>query len=151
MTLFRSHSQPVQQLAADLALAQAAYYLPTALWPLIDDDSFQQVTGPKRDLWLVKTVCALLLAIGAALWLAGYRRRVAPESELLGFSCAASLVTVDLVYVARRRISPVYLLDALAETGLALGWLLLWARRWRSVDGGTGRATTTSESNARPE
>ena len=45
-------------------MCQAGYYLLTALWPLFHMDSFLKVTGPKTDLWLVKTVSVLLVAIG---------------------------------------------------------------------------------------
>ena len=39
-----------------------------------------------------------------------------------------ALGTIDVVYVAKRRISPVYLLDALAQAVLLVAWV-------RSVDG----------------
>jgi hypothetical protein len=32
----------------------------TGLWPLVSIGTFQQVTGPKTDLWLVKTVGVLI-------------------------------------------------------------------------------------------
>lgn len=35
---------------------------------------------------------------------------------------AAGLSLIDLVFVARRRISPVYLLDAAAEAALVAAW-----------------------------
>ena len=35
-------------------------YLATGLWPLFNIESFQQVTGPKTDLWLVRTVGVLV-------------------------------------------------------------------------------------------
>src|SRR3712207_8811708 len=41
--------------------------------------SFQAVTGPKTDLWLVKTVGVLVIAIGSVLCSAGLRRQAAPE------------------------------------------------------------------------
>jgi len=38
---------------------QGLYWLVTGLWGLIDVHSFMKVTGPKTDIWLVKTVeCA---------------------------------------------------------------------------------------------
>jgi hypothetical protein len=33
------------------------------------------------------------------------------------------LATIDVVYAARRRISPVYLIDAVVEAALIAGWL----------------------------
>ena len=38
-----------------------------------------------------------------------------------------ALATIDTVYVAKRRISPVYLLDAVAEIALVAGWARLWS------------------------
>ena len=52
-----------------LAGLQAAYYVGTGLWSLVHRRSFERVTGPKREYWLVRTVGALAVAIGAALGL----------------------------------------------------------------------------------
>jgi len=51
-----------------LALAaESAYYLVTGAWPLLHYSSFERVSGPKRDDWLVKTLGLLLLPIAATL------------------------------------------------------------------------------------
>ena len=42
---------------------QTIYYFLTAAWGLLDIESFMLVTGPKTDVWLVKTVSILLLAV----------------------------------------------------------------------------------------
>ncbi len=49
---------------------QGAYYLLTGVWPLINMDSFERVTGAKTDKWLVKTVGVLVAAIGGSLMVA---------------------------------------------------------------------------------
>jgi hypothetical protein len=90
--------------------------------------SFEAVTGPKVDRWLVKTVGALVAVIGAGLALASRRRQLAPEIVIVATGSAAALATIDTVYVAKRRISPVYLLDALTETALVAGWARIWAQ-----------------------
>ncbi len=108
--------------AAQIALAQGAYYSGTGLWPLVSMRSFEGVTGPKRDHWLVKTVGVLVTAVGLTLMRAGQRGRVHPDVALLAGLSAAALAAIDLVYVTRRRISPVYLLDALPEVCLAAWW-----------------------------
>jgi hypothetical protein len=46
-----------------------------------------------------------------------------PEIVLLGAGSATVLGTIDVIYVLRRRISPVYLLDAAIELPLAAAWL----------------------------
>jgi hypothetical protein len=91
--------------------------------------TFQLLTGPKVDLWLVKTIGLLLAAIGTVLGLAGRRRAPEPTAPLLGAGSAAVLAGVDLVYAGRRCISRVYLVDALAELALIAGWLLGWLGR----------------------
>jgi hypothetical protein len=108
--------------AERLAVGQGAYYLATGVWPLLHMRSFLAVTGPKTDLWLVKTVGALVGVIGVALLEAGRRGRVSRETALLAGGSAATLAAVDVVYVSRGRIPPVYLLDALPEMALAAAW-----------------------------
>ncbi|MDP9375197.1 MAG: hypothetical protein M3Q65_22650 [Chloroflexota bacterium] len=115
-------------LGAPLALVQGVYYLVTGIWPLVSIGTFQKVTGPKVDLWLVKTAGVLITAIGAALVSAGVRKQLAVEIPLLAVGSAAGLTGIEVVYVARKRISPVYLLDAAAEVVLILGWALAWRR-----------------------
>jgi hypothetical protein len=110
-------------------LAHTAYDLVTGVWPLVDIASFQKVSGPKTDTWLVKTVTLLVLVIGGAIGAAGARRRVTPEIAGLAIGSSAALATIDIVYVSKGRISMVYLLDALANAILILGWLLAWRRR----------------------
>ena len=82
-----------------------------------------KVTGRKDEPWLVKTVGILIADVGAALLFAGLRGRVSRELRFLAAGSALSLALVDTVYAgARRRISPVYLLDAAAEVALFAGW-----------------------------
>jgi hypothetical protein len=101
--------------------AQSAYFAVTGVWPLLDERSFQAVTGPKLEMWLAKTVGAAVAAAGASLAVAAARRRESePEVLTLAFGSAAALGLVDLVYVAKGRISPVYLVDAVAEAALAV-------------------------------
>lgn len=58
-------------LSSALATGQGLYFLVTGIWPLVHIKSFQWVTGPKVDLWLVKTVGVLIAVMGAVLTLAG--------------------------------------------------------------------------------
>lgn len=80
------------------------------------------VTGPKTDLWLVKTVGAVLAVIGMGLVLAGMRAEVTPSAAALAVASAAALTAVDLNYALKRVIAPVYLLDAVAEVALIAWW-----------------------------
>ena len=108
---------------AGLALGQGAYFLVTGLWPILHMRSFEAVTGPKFDRWLVKTTGGLIAAVGLAL-LAGARdRRGGRSLPVLGAGSACALGVADVVYVARNRIPPVYLVDAAVEAGLIAAWL----------------------------
>lgn len=115
-------------LLANLSLAQGLYYLGTGLWPLVSMRTFERVTGPKTDRWLVKTAGILIGVIGGVLTVAGARGRTPPEVPLLAAGSAAGLASIDTVYAAGGRISRVYFLDALAEAALVVGWTLAWRR-----------------------
>jgi hypothetical protein len=106
-----------------LALLQGGFYLITGLWPIIDLGSFEAVTGPKTDGWLVHTAGGLIAAIGLALLVAGARRNVSPEIRLLAICSALVLTLIELVYVVGGRIGAVYLLDALVEIAPIAGWV----------------------------
>jgi hypothetical protein len=113
-----------------LALAQGLYYLITGVWPIADIRSFQAVTGPKTDLWLVKTVGVLVAVIGGTLALGAARRRAGAEVGVLAAGSAVGLAGVDTVYATKRRISKIYLLDAVIEALLFVSWIVA-ARRER--------------------
>jgi hypothetical protein len=107
-----------------IARVQGVFYLITGVWPLVHMRSFLFVTGPKTDLWLVQTVGAILAVIGYALWRSGLRRTVTTEMVIVAAGCAAALAVVDIVFVNKRVIGPIYLLDAAAEIILVIGWLI---------------------------
>ena len=111
-----------------LAPVHGLYYLVTGLWPLVDIDSFQAVTGAKTDLWLVKTVGLLIAVIGADLLVSGRRATLTAEVVVLAAGSALALGAVDVIYAARGVISKVYLLDAPIEAALVAAWLFLWIR-----------------------
>lgn len=111
-----------------VALIQGVFYLVTGLWPLIDIDSFQLVTGPKTDLWLVRTVGVLVAVIGLVLLSASLRRRVTAEIAMLDVGSALGLAAIDLIYALSGRISAIYLADAAVEILLAALWLIGRAR-----------------------
>jgi hypothetical protein len=115
-------------LLPKLALIQGGFYVLTGAWPLVDIVSFQVVTGPKTDLWLVRTVGVLVAVIGAVLIAASRTRRVTPEMVLLAVGSALGLAAIDLRYALAGRISAVYLADAAAEIGLSIAWWIGWRR-----------------------
>jgi hypothetical protein len=109
-----------------ILLVQGIFYLVTGLWPLFSINTFQKVTGPKQDLWLVRTVGVLITVISVVLISGGKQRKVNDEIPLLAVGSALGLTAIDVVYVSKRRISPIYLLDAIAELILATGVILAW-------------------------
>jgi|SRR4051812_1895538 len=111
-----------EALRRKVAQVQSSFFVITGLWPLLHIRSFEWISGPKTDRWLVKTVGALIAVIGAVIGLAASRQRVTPEIEALGAGSALALASIDVIYVAKRRIRWVYLLDAVAEVGLAVAW-----------------------------
>lgn len=114
----------INSRSAKIAGAQGLYYLATGLWPLFNIRSFEAVTGPKREDWLVKTVGAVVTAIGAALTVSWKKGRASDETRVLGIASAAAFTLIDCTYVLKGRISPIYLLDAAAEAALIVAWCL---------------------------
>jgi hypothetical protein len=111
-----------------LARAQGAYYLASGIWPLVSLRTFERVTGPKTDDWLVRTVGLLAATIGSVLVL-----RAAPSDgrpdPALGIGSALAFAATDVVHAGRGRISRIYLADALVELGIAGAWLVAERRR----------------------
>jgi hypothetical protein len=121
-----------KRLGRALAIGQGAYWGATGLWPIVDLRSFEAVTGPKTEGWLVKTVGGLIAAVGATLLVAGVRRRVTPEIALLGGASAAALGGAGGWYAWRGRIRRIYLADAAVEALLVGAWVLAAGRRRRA-------------------
>jgi hypothetical protein len=107
----------------EVLIAQGAYYAATGISPFVSRRAFEAVTGPKTEWWLVQTVGGLVGVVGAGLLSAGLKRRPTPELVGIAAGSAAALAAIDVTYALRGRISPVYLLDAVAE-GALLGALV---------------------------
>jgi hypothetical protein len=107
-----------------MAILQGIYWAVTGIWPLLHMPSFLWVTGPKNDLWLVRTVAILILVIGLVLLVAGFRKRVTEEVKWLGILSAAGLILIDVYYSLNDVISNIYLLDAVGEFLIILLWVL---------------------------
>ena len=108
---------------ADVALAHIAYWLFGALWPLANIKSFERVTGHKREDWLVRTVALLMLSSVATIATLRERRSDDTALRVVGATSAGALGSVALVGALARRISPVYVLDAIVDLGLVVGWV----------------------------
>jgi hypothetical protein len=111
-----------------LSDVQALYFIGTGIWPIMHLRSFEAVTGPKRDDWLVKTFGALVAAIGVAMVSS---RDEATSAERIGLASAAALICAEVVFAGRGRIRPIYLADAALEAGFAAAAARTISRRGR--------------------
>jgi hypothetical protein len=105
-----------------VAAGQGAYFLVTGLWSIVSRPTFEAVTGPKEDYWLVRTVGVLTSAIGGSLITAARRDRVPAELAGLAAASALGLAAIDVYYVSVGRISRVYLADAAVELAIVSAW-----------------------------
>ena len=116
---------------AALARLHGLFNVAGGLWPLLNMRSFEAVTGPKVDRWLVNTVSGLMIVNGMVQLAAGPSADGVATARRIGMGTALVLGTVDVVYAGRHRISRVYLVDAAMEAG----WLLAWARSSHDAPG----------------
>jgi hypothetical protein len=80
--------------------------------------SFEAVTGPKTDDWLVRMVALLTVAIAGAIWPRQHGTALDAPLRTLAVTAAASYLVIDVFYAAVGVISPIYLLDAVLQIGL---------------------------------
>lgn len=108
-----------------LAAAHGAYYVVTGAWSLVDRRSFEHITGPKRDYWLVRLVGALAVAVGVSLGatvITGHRRK---EAVTLALATSLAFVVADVH--AARSVSRVYLGDVVLHAIFLPGWIRPWS------------------------
>lgn len=113
-----------QRRRSVVAFAMGWFWFVSGIWPIFHMRSFEWITGPKVDRWLVRTVGALIASVGVGLIQSSRADEVPAEVETIAIAGAVSLAAVDVIYVGKRRIRPVYLLDALAELGFVALWRL---------------------------
>jgi hypothetical protein len=108
-----------------LVLVQATYTLITAVWPLVDIESFMAITGYKRDVWLVKTVGALLIPVALCLYAHLYYKSDRRTAIVLGSFTALAFACIDFYYALNDVIADIYLADGVVELIFLCGWLLI--------------------------
>jgi hypothetical protein len=108
------------------AVAQwhGVFNLVSGLWPLVHRRSFEGLLGPKCDYWLVNTVGGLLVGNGFVQLCSTRSPQGRAAARLVGLGAASTLATIDVVYVSRRRVSRVYLLDAAFEVAWVVAWIV---------------------------
>lgn len=127
------------RMAIILMWLQGGYFSVFGIWPLIDIQSFKFVTGEKTDHlvtgresdhWLVMTVGLLVTTVGITLLTGAWRRRPSLELGVLALGSAISLAAIDFIYVARKVILPIYLVDGIIECLFLAMWLGVVTTWW---------------------
>jgi len=118
-----------------LAIMQGSYYVVTGMWAVVHRPSFEAVTGPKTDYWLVVMVGLLAAVIGGTLLYAAGFSAAQPVLFVLAAASATAFAVVDIVFVLNGTIRAVYLLDSAPEIVFFVLWLWLALRqRGNSAD-----------------
>jgi hypothetical protein len=121
------------RLAVVLCWGQGLYFFATGAWPILSVRTFQLVTGKKSDHliaeppteadhWMLFTIGGLIIAISIVILAAAWRRRASTDTALLGIASAIALTIIDVMYVARGTIWPIYLADAAVEVVIIAAW-----------------------------
>jgi hypothetical protein len=122
----------LRKLYTTLLWIQGIYTLVTAIWGLVDIDSFMKVTGPKADIWLVKTVSTILCAIGVAMIVESVKKTYSISLVILILLNSIGLAAIDFYYAGNDVIWDVYQLDGLAQIVFITLWLII-VFTWRKV------------------
>ena len=111
-----------QKLYKYALLVQGMYVLLTAVWALVDIQSFMVITGPKTDVWLVRTVAVLLICI-SLFFLLSSKKSEEPRVTLTALVFSFGLAYIDFYYTLNNTIRWVYALDGIVESMFGLLWL----------------------------
>jgi hypothetical protein len=102
---------------------QSLYCFITAVWPIIHIESFMEVTGYKTDIWLVKTVGALLIPVSICLFMHLFiKTDKRPAVALASLTCVA-FICIDFYYALNDVISDIYQLDGVIQILLLIAWI----------------------------
>lgn len=110
-----------------LLLFEAIVYVTTGLWPIIHYNSFQKITGPKTDVWLV-IVVGWFITMSSAVLFSCYLGGLSDEGLIVALGTPLILGTSDIYYVFKKVISKVYLIDAALEFIIIVFWFIVLLR-----------------------
>jgi hypothetical protein len=116
--------------ARALALLHGGFLMAAGAWPVASIRSFEWVTGPKSDKWLVKTVGTLIAIAGGVVVSSARRDRLTPEVVALANGISGALGYISFHYARKRRISRIYYLDTVMEAAIIGAWartLVRWS------------------------
>jgi hypothetical protein len=103
----------------------------TGVWPLVHIESFIVVTGPKTDIWLVKTVGAMLIPASITLLYSLNNEDRKPQI-VLGAGTAIAFGCIDVYYAVNDVISDIYLADAIIQGVFIMLWIVILVRNQQS-------------------
>jgi hypothetical protein len=115
------------KLYKTILIVQGVYTLLTALWAIVDIDSFMKVTGPKNDIWLVKTVAVVLLAVGLTFLAFTFQPKINLAAIVLALSSSLGLAIIDFYYVSEGIISRIYGVDGIIQIAFFIIWIYIAA------------------------
>lgn len=111
-----------------LLWTQGLYTLLTAAWAIIDIDSFMQLTGPKTDIWLVKTVAVVLVAIGLFFLTCIFVPSPVVPMAVLAIASSLGLIFIDFYYSSKEIISFIYQADGILQIIFVICWIVVLGR-----------------------
>lgn len=123
--VFKNFPSRKQNYIRSIALAQGIYFFLTGLWPIVDIHSFMLVTGPKTDIWLVKMVGLLTMAISFMLLMVALKRMITIETLVIILGAGFSYFLIDIIYSLEKVIRYVYLGDAALQVLFMGAWIQL--------------------------
>jgi hypothetical protein len=107
---------------------QSIYILFTAVWPIVDIESFMAVTGRKIDQWLVKTVGALLIPVALTIATHLFIRADHRPVVVLAAGTAIAFACIDFYYTVTNVISDIYLADGVIQVIFLSAWTFVILR-----------------------
>jgi hypothetical protein len=107
-----------------VALAVGIYDTSVGIWPLISMNTFTSVTGLAGHDAIVKAIGASWSLLGIALLISNKNRSMIPPLGIASTIAGSTLAIIQCILVANRVISPIFLIQALAETTIGLTWIL---------------------------
>ena len=118
-----------------LLSVQCIYTFITAVWSLVDIESFMFVTGYKTDIWLVKTVGAILVSMSLCMAIHLFIRTDHLPVIVLCIFSAIAFISIDFYYALNDTISDIYLADGFVQILFLSGWSYLSITRMNTVRG----------------
>lgn len=110
------------QVARGVSAFHAAYLVATGVWPIVHRRSFERVTGPKTDFWLVRAVGGLAMLCGVTLLNRAVRGGPTSDAKILAGGQAAVFLAADAY--ASARVSRIYLGDIVLQAALLPSWFV---------------------------